>query len=380
MIGRIKYAILRRIFNLYVSSFDGSKYRNDPNYNLSSINDCFLSRKSQTIDSNIFERICRSYNLAKDVQERADSVYQVGNEWVPIYKRYMGDIMRVLNECDFHSMELIYNNFMREPCSVGLHGIGGYERMTKNYFSGNISTPNARIYIKDVINRYNIWNAEFGNSHNIESLKGPLLGNTYGHFVDGIFVEGGSYYNHYYATKISQLLKDNKRSSVLELGGGFGNMAYYLMQESNNVTYFDFDLPENFALTAFYLLSSFPKKKIALYGEVDLENDNINNYDLILMPNFEIDKVSTNSIDLVFNSYSLAEMPPNTIKNYINIINRISNNYIYHLNHTKYSTMSADDFPINLDKFELIKRTEALWNKAINFSMDEFEFLYKSRN
>ena len=73
----------------------------------------------------------------------------------------------------------------------------------------------------------------------------------------------------------NQLLKDKKHCSILELGGGFGSMAYYLMQESNNATYFDFDLPENFALTAFYLLSSFPNKKIALYGEVDLENDNL---------------------------------------------------------------------------------------------------------
>jgi hypothetical protein len=41
--------------------------------------------------------------------------------------------------------------------------------------------------------------------------------------------------------------------------------------------------------------------------------------------------------------------------------------------------MSADDFPVDLDKFELVKRSPALWNKAINFSMDEFEFLYKAK-
>jgi hypothetical protein len=377
MIGRLTYAVLRRFFNIYVSCFDGKEYKNDPNYNIDFIDECFDSRKSQITDSNIFERITNSYNKSKIVQKNVGDVYQVGNEWAPIYKKYMGNIMEVLNEKDLDSMKQIYNNFMREKCSVGLHGIGGYERMKENYFSGNISQRNARVYMKDIVNRFNIWNAEFGASHNLESLKGPLLGNTYGHYVDGLFIEGGAHYNHYYATKISQLIDENKNCSVLELGGGFGSMAYYLMRDSKNITYFDFDLPENFALTAFYLLSAFPEKNIALYGEVDIENDNLSDYDLILMPNFEIEKIKNDSIDLFFNSYSLAEMPPNVIKNYFGIINRVSKKYIYHINHTKYSSMSADNFPINLDKFELENRHPALWNKAINSSMDEFEFLYK---
>jgi hypothetical protein len=38
--------------------------------------------------------------------------------------------------------------------------------MTSNYFSGNISLKNARIYMKDVIHRFNIWSAEFGDRKN----------------------------------------------------------------------------------------------------------------------------------------------------------------------------------------------------------------------
>ena len=76
MISRIKYAVLRRFFNVYVSFFDGNKYKNDPNYNLDLINDCFLNRKSKTVDSSIFERICISYNEAKIVQKNVDSFYQ----------------------------------------------------------------------------------------------------------------------------------------------------------------------------------------------------------------------------------------------------------------------------------------------------------------
>lgn len=379
MLGRIMYAILRRIFNIYVSSFDGKKYKIDKNYNLKLINECFKDRKSNISDTKVFERICNSYNKAKLAQKKVSEAYQVSNEWLPIYQKYMSDITEVLQSRNLKSMMEIYNNFMRESCSVGLHGIGGYERMTKNYFSGNISVKNSRIYMKDIINRFNIWYQEFGQTFNLEDLKGPSLGNTYGHYVDGLFIEGGAHYNHYYATKIIELTKQNRHTSILELGGGFGCMAYYLTRKARNTTYFDFDLPENFALTAFYLLNSFPKKNIALYGEIDLENDKLDQYDIILMPNFEIEKIKHDSIDLSFNSYSLAEMSPSAVKNYFNIINNISNKYIYHLNHVKYSSISADKFPVNLDKFELIYRKPALWNKAINFFMDEFEFLYKKK-
>ena len=378
MIGRISYAVLRRIFNLYVSLFDGKKFKADKNYNLNSIENCFLDRKSDVSNKDIFQRVSISYNKSKIAQNNALPVYQVGNEWVPIYKRYMGEIMKALSEDNSVELERIYNNFLREKCSTGLTGIGGYERMAGNYFSGDISIKNARVYMKDVVHRFNIWKDEIGGSTGLNSLKGPSLGNPYGHYVDDMFIEGGSHYNHYYATKIRLLQKKDSHSKVLELGGGYGNMAYYLMRDSKNLTYFDFDLPENFALTAFYLLSAFPDKKIALYGEIDLEKDNLESYDAVLMPNFEINKMSDDSVDLVFNSYSLAEMSHEAIKNYISIINRVSNKYFFHLNHTKYSSMSADDFPVDFNKFKLVYRVPAKWNMAINFAMDEFEFLYQA--
>jgi len=379
MIGRISYAILRRIFNFYVSLFDGKKYKFDKNYNLKLIDKCFVDRKSNITKKDIFQRVSSSYNKAKISQNNAHDIYQVGNEWVPIYKKYMSEVMIALSEGDNAALEGIYNNFLRDKCSTGLAGIGGYERMTRNYFSGHINVKNARIYMKDVVHRFNIWKNEIGTSSDIDSLKGPLLGNPYGHYVNGIFIECSSHYNHYYATKIRHLQANGSHSKVLELGGGYGNMAYYLMRDSDNLTYLDFDLPENFALTAFYLLSAFPDKKIALYGEIDLEKDNLESYDAILMPNFEIEKMSNDSVDLVFNSYSLAEMSHETINNYISIINQISKKYIFHLNHTKYSSMSADDFPIDTNKFKLVYRISAKWNKAINFAMDEFEFLYQSK-
>jgi putative sugar O-methyltransferase len=164
---------------------------------------------------------------------------------------------------------------------------------------------------------------------------------------------------------------------VAELGGGYGGMAYYLLRDNPNVTYIDFDLPENMALTAYFLINSFPNKKIALYGEVEINSETIRNYDGVILPNFMTHEFADNSTDLIFNSYSLAEMSENTISKYISEFTRISRNYILHVNHNERSVVKADDFKIEDNGFSLLYKIPALWNLVRDAEMDEFEYLYK---
>jgi hypothetical protein len=42
-------------------------------------------------------------------------------------------------------------------------------------------------------------------------------------------------------------------------------MAYFIIRDINEAAYIDLDLPENIALTSYYLLKAFPKKKIILF-------------------------------------------------------------------------------------------------------------------
>jgi hypothetical protein len=127
-------------------------------------------------------------------------------------------------------------------------------------------------------------------------------------------------------------------------------------------------------------LSAFPDKKIALFGEIDLKNEDIHDYDAVVLPNFAMADLKDNSVDLAFNSYSLAEMSLNNVANYVAQFNRISSKFIYHINHTQIPPVRADDFAIDFDKFELVSRAPALWNMARNKDMDEFEYLYKAKD
>jgi putative sugar O-methyltransferase len=330
------------------------------------------------VDMKIIRRVIHSFNKAKAAQKNAAEEYQVSYMWLPIYEKFMNKIIEALSCEDEIEVAKIYGNFFREPCSIGLHGMP--VDMASTYFSGNISEENKALYTEDLMHRFGIWIKSIGKSCPLSVLDTPVIGNPYGCHIDGKFFRAGVDYQHYYATMISRLVRNHSHKFVLELGGGFGGLAHFLIRDNVNLTYIDVDLPENMALSAFYLLSAFPYKKIALFGEVDLKTEDISQYDALILPNFSIQDMKRNSVDLAFNSYSLAEMSANTVSNYVNHFSRISSKFIYHINHTKNSEVKADDFGFDSKKFELISRAPALWNMARNNQMDEFEYLYKASN
>ena len=337
----------------------------------------FEDRKVQ-VDNMLVQRVIASYNKAKQAQRTQPEAYQVSYMWMPIYDKFMNEIITALTSGNVEEVSRIYGNFFRESCSVGLHGMP--VDMESAYFSGDISEKNAKDYIDDVMHRLNVWLVSIGKTCPISALDTPMVGNPYGFFIDGRFFRAGVDYQHYYATMIGRLLRSRKHNFVLELGGGFGGLGYFLMRDNDNLTYVDVDLPENMALTAFYLLSAFPEKKIALFGELDLASDDLGQYDAIILPNFSIEEIKDGAMDLSFNSYSLAEMSVSTVANYISNFARITSKFICHINHTQKSAVKADDFGIEEKEFELIFRAPAMWNMARNKDFDEFEYVYKSKS
>jgi len=359
--------VLKKVGNGIIESDD---FKNN------NINKCFEERKLKTSNLKIVERIIKAYNKAREAQIGLPAAYQVGNEWLPIYKYHMRDIMSSLGASDIDKTNKIYENFVRENCSVGLHGLP--IDMNIAYFKGKITKVNAKFYLHDAIYRYYHWKKLTNNKFPAKDLYMPDYGNPYGFYIGEQFIRAGAEYLHYYATRIADLINDEtERKVVVEIGGGYGGLAYFLNKTIENFTYIDFDLPENMALTAYYVMNSFPGKKVLLYGEGELTEENINRYDIIIMPNFEIKKLPSQKINLAFNSYSLAEMSAETINVYIPELKRASKKYIFHVNHTVHSnSLTADEFGIEDEKFKLLSREPALWNMGRNSNMDEFEYLY----
>ena len=374
LVRRVASRIEREI-NLYKLIREREEeFKSDSNFRLDLVAQGCLDRPQQSVDDlAILKRIVISYNKAKIAQQNAPVAYHVGNEWLPIYNHKLRGVMAALAKGNIDELAAMYRSFFRDPCSTGLVGLA--DNMKMRYFSGNISKRDKLLYLYDVLCRYKLWRILTEDKYSVQCLASTSIGNPFGFELDGVFVSNGSDYLHYYATEVNRLAECDQ-PVVVELGGGYGGMAYFLLRDSAKITYVDFDLPENLALTSYYLLRAFPTLKVALYGEEELNGDTLRGFRVVLMPNFEIENLPNDSADVVFNSYSLAEMSAEAINKYIKHMTRISKRYFLHVNHTSNSLVKADDFGIEQNGYELLSRKQALWNRGRRLVVDEYEFLY----
>lgn len=351
------------------------EFENDPDYRPERVAEGCQDRVEEEIDDSlILRRIMTSYRKAKVAQIKAAQVYQVSSLWLPIYQRKLRGVMKALADENLDELATMYRNFYRDPCSTGLVGVT--PNMKKHYFSGKIKKKHQSLYLFDILCRFRLWSSLLGPGYTARDLVSPNIGNPFGLVIDGVFVPSGSDYMHYYATELNRMVADNSSQVVVELGGGFGGMAYYLLRDSSRTTYVDFDLPENMALTAYYLLRAHPEMKAALYGEDELSSETLQNNRIVLMPNFEISKMPSKSAAAVFNSYSLAEMSTEAIQEYIQQMTRISRKYFFHINRTEGVPVEASSFGIEKYGYELLYQKPGLWNRGRSLVVGEREYLY----
>jgi hypothetical protein len=378
---RLAAAIKRRVINRrnMIRAIDSGKKRfsGDPNFRPDLVPTYFVPRLGDDQDDSPFmKRIIAAYQKAKIRQRSAGEAFHVSNEWLSIYEHNLGPIMKTLLAGNVAAVQRTYRNFFRDPCSSGLVGL---PINIPNLFTGGQIKQKYREYIMcDVLHRYNPWRTRTGGKYPPAALTAPIVGNPYGYTVDGVFVRACGDYQHYYAHAIRELLNSTANQAVVELGGGFGGLAFYLLRDHPQLTYIGFDLPEATALASYYLMRSLPGTPVRLYGEVELSPPALQSSGLVLMPSFEIANMSSKSAAVAFNSYSLAEMSPPTIRVYIDEITRITNGYFLHVNHNRSAVLSADDFGVEKRGFMLVSRQLAGWTLGINPASDEYEYLYQA--
>lgn len=342
------------------------------------ISQSFVSNPMPGASPAQLRRIVAAYKKSAAELQQAPACYQVSREWLPIYHRYMQDVMQALQAEDIDVLTRMYANFFREKLSTGLHGL--HFEMVEKYMRPGVPIDPADLNaymtaVQQYARQFVLSNREVP----LDVLRRPPVGNPYGYQLDGTTIYIGAEGHYHYAAVIRKLLKRQQNPVVFELGGGFGGMAYYLSRDTAGLTYIAADLPENAALQAYFLMSHFPTKKIALYGEFDIDNFRPADYDIVIVPNFAIEHLKQDSVDLAFNSYSLAEMSHEAVANYVSRMCNMASQYFYHLNHV-YWPVSSDDFPVNYDKFELFLRYPVMWGRnPQDCTLDHHEYIYMRR-
>ncbi len=344
------------------------RYRNDARFDLRNVTRGFAHRRAGADDDDrdLLERICAAYDRASSDQARAGTVYAPAPWWQRMQERGLKNVRRALEEHDLSSLQVMYQNFFRDPCSTGLIE-QSYSRIAA-HSELPIRGLRQRFLLAAALHRLDYWRKLNADRFTLTNLAGPETGNPFGVEIDGVLVRMGAEYQHYCAQRIAGLLGACD-GNVAEIGGGYGGMAYYLLRDFPKIKYIGFDVPESLALTAYYLSKALPERRFLLYGE----GDAIAEHDAVLLPAFMLRHASSQSVDIVFSSQTMALLAAEARAEYLRDIARISRKHFLCIGNGDqlHTFMRSEDGSLTV-----LEKKESAWNDHYAVYPGEFEFLY----
>ena len=333
-------------------------------------------------DLNLTKKIFESYKIMKNEQSKVDQLYRPSSLWQSHIDLDFKFLKEALETNDLKKFTFFLQNFGNWENYLGIENQTLIKNYSKNIFLKKFLTNEIFYGQKE------LWDYFNQNNSNLSDINMPRHGNQNGAKIDNNFFVIGSFSNHIYAKMIKNYLNNSKRNIILDLGGGYGKLDYYILKDLKNYCFIDFDIPEVLCLAAFYLSKCFPDKKIFLHGQDKFDENTLKNYDLIFLPGWEIKKINDNEIDIAINKNSLGEMNSETSLNYIKHIHRTSN-YFFSMNHeflrNKFSDNSFSlinkEYNLNNNFKELFRYPDLSHliyeNNKVDFNSDIFFYVYK---
>jgi putative sugar O-methyltransferase len=230
--------------------------------------------------------------------------------------------------------------------------------------------------MSDALYRLDYWRKQTNDRYSLIDLSSPTVGNPYGVFFDGVLVRTSSDYQHYCSHKIALLL-EKRPGAVMEIGGGFGGTAYYLLRDCPGITYLDFDVPESIALTTYYLIKCFPERKVLLYGEGEMTAASLKSYDIVLMPLYLLPQVPGKSIEIAFSSHAMSDISSAAMKEYLDQISRTTSGHFWYIGNDTTAQVLQNLIGEPKGTFSLLERESSLWENYRESRADIVELLYE---
>jgi len=347
------------------------RFQNDSRYDLQNVTQGFATRIDHSReDDGLLERICTAYIKALDHQRTEREIYQPTQWWQKQQAR-LQPVMRALKNRDISALRRMYHNFYRDSCSSGLIPVSRMPWADR----AAINDTHRRFYLGDALCAIDYWKEQTAGRFTIADLAGPNIGNPFGVMLDGTLVRFEAPFQHYCAYKLSTVLSGGP-STVVEIGGGFGGMAYYLMRDRQPVTYFDFDLPESIALTSYFLLKAFPSLTFLLYGEKQMTAEEIARANVVLMPLFEIEQVPPRSVDVTFSSHAISALPPRFIGHYLETIGRTTRGHFLYIG-GMFGARAISELASQRLDMRMVETRVSGWNGHKSLNWNDVEVLYR---
>ncbi len=163
-------------------------------------------------------------------------------------------------------------------------------------------------------------------------LDEPLVGNPFTVEYRGKKLSQdlcNSVHELYSATKTQDMSKIN---NVVEIGAGYGRLAYVFLKTLSKINYTIIDIPPALFVSQWYLSKIFPSSEIFFYRRFKSYQEIKKEYESsrirFLMAD-QIELLPRKSVDLMINISSLHEMKREQIKNFISEMDRLTKGFCY---------------------------------------------------
>jgi putative sugar O-methyltransferase len=331
-------------------------------------------------ESDLVAKLLVSYQAARKQVPFLPPTYLPHPGWGGLLDREWRGWREVIARGDTAALAGLLRNFFRNE---GLSGFWGSDRMFQIFRDAEENHLSHRPNM--MLAQFRAWR-RFLPDVPLEELDAPRIGNPWGYRVGThVLYEPVLEYN-YQAHYFQSLLSHLRSPVVLEIGGGFGGLAYQILKRAPATKYIGFDLPENALVQAYYLSCAFPRARILIYDDAvtTLDASLLDAYDAVLLPNFMLPRMASDSADLIVNSRSLSEMSAETIADYLQQIDRIGRLWFFHENIFKPRGDGIDSIPSSefppMANHLIVASWESRWpryNAASPYPCQENLFLHR---
>ncbi len=316
-------------------------------------------------------RVAAMHRACIEARRHADPVFLPGGEWKAYIDQRRG-LYDAMLAGDLETASGALRGFWRNELGPIVKEYARFDQLERR------EEPFTSRFIERVSRNFLAWRRFVGGLP--AELAMPNVGDAWGLEIEGTVVAPKACRFHALARQTSELLRSSEGATVVELGGGFGGFAWFLMNRRPDAAYINADLPETLALAAYYLLGALPDSRVTLFGEPGWE-DALETPGVTLLPNFAITRAPTASADVFLNTFSLSEMPAPALERNLCEIQRVTRGYFLHHNVDRAGIVSrgsertpASRFPIDPDRFALIAANADLFH---GHDGDYREFLYR---
>ncbi len=297
----------------------------------------------------LIEKIMEAYRASQAIAESSLPVpYHVGGAWRADINTRRREYLEAFASGDHATLIGLFANFCRNSGVAGTWSYAYYDDIIRG------SKRVKKRYVTALLEDYQVWK-DLVEGGELAEVSAPPIGNAWGYVLDGSLIMANSFRHHYYAHKVHNLLSDINRPVVAEIGGGYGGFAYQLLNRKGPCVYIGFDIPIILTIQSYYLMNAFPEKKFLLFDrpDINITDKTLEEYDVILMPHFQLPRLADDTVDLFINTNSLSEMDYVTVEEYLTQIGRTCNHFFFHensdrdvLNTGDHKEVPASQFPI----------------------------------